>query len=237
MHDVWDDIPSFRSPYAYPTQKPEALLERIITASSNPGDVVFDPFVGSGTTVVVAAKLGRIGIGCDLTYLAIDIAEERLNAAGFEAEVSGEPQTFKQAEALAVRDKWQFQAWMLNELGVNRIKEKATKKGADGGVDGKMVAMMPDGSSYTTIISVKGGRNQLTHVRDLIGTVTKEDAQRGVLACLYRPTKEMIATAAMVGIGEFGEEKCVIISVPELFEGKRIVEIERLMHMEVQDEN
>ena len=75
---------------------------------------------------------------------------------------------------------------------------------------------------------MKGGRNHLTHVRDLIGTVTKEDAQRGVLACLYKPTKDMIETAAMVGIGNFDEEKCMIISVPDLLKGKRIPEIERL---------
>lgn len=206
----------------YATQKPEALLERIIKASSNPGDVVCDPFVGSGTTSVVAAKLGRDSIGIDLTFMAIDIAERRLQEAGFEVEVSGEPQTFAQAEALAMRDKWQFEAWMLNVLEVNKVKQKTAKKGKDSGVDGVWVDILEDGTVYTTIVSVKGGRNHLVHVRDLIGTVTKEGAQRGVLACLYRPTKDMIATASMAGIGEQDEEKCVIICVPELLKGKRI---------------
>jgi len=206
----------------YQTQKPQRLLERIIKASSNPGDVVFDPFCGSGTTVVVAAKLGRVGIGCDLTFMAIDIAERRLQEAGFEVEISGEPHTFKQAEALAMRDKFQFQAWVLNVLEVNKVKQKTAKKGKDSGIDGVLVDVLKDGEVYKTIISVKGGRNHLAHVRDLIGTVTKERAQRGVLACLYKPTKDMIKTASMAGIGEQDEEKCVIICVPELIEGKRI---------------
>jgi len=224
--DVWVDIGSLhqadKERTGYATQKPEALLERIIKASSNPGDMVFDPFVGSGTASVVAAKLGRDSIACDLTYMAIDKAERRLQDAGFEVEVSGEPQTFKQAEALAVRDKFQFQAWMLNVLGVSKDKQKTAKKGADSGIDGVWVDILKDDTVYKTIISVKGGKNKLVHVRELIGTVTKEGAQRGVLACLYKPTKAMIKTAAMAGIGEQDEEKCVIICVPELLEGKRI---------------
>ena len=120
LSDVWPDIPPLNSQaqerLGYPTQKPLALLERIIAASSNEGDVVLDPFCGCGTAVHAAQKLGRQWIGIDVIHLAISLIEKRLRDAfpGIELEVHGTPKDLASAEDLALRDKYQFQWWAVS---------------------------------------------------------------------------------------------------------------------------
>ena len=140
--DVWTDIPPLNSQakerLGYPTQKPEALLERIVSASSNEGDVVLDPFCGCGTATVAAQTLGRRWIGIDITHLAITLIKTRLKdsfglVAGKDYEVQGEPVSVPDAQTLAATDPWQFQWWALGLVGARPAEQK---KGADKGIDG-----------------------------------------------------------------------------------------------------
>jgi DNA modification methylase len=139
--DVWTDIISFqtvnRGPeyLGYETQKPQALLERIIEASSNEGDIVLDPFCGCGTAVVAAQKLKRKWIGIDITHLAINLMRTRLkDSFDIDAKVIGEPEDLNGAIALAQQDRYQFQYWACGKIGARPAGEK--KKGADSGIDG-----------------------------------------------------------------------------------------------------
>jgi hypothetical protein len=142
LDDVWADIPPLNSQaierLGYPTQKPLALLERIITLATNPGDVALDPFCGCGTTIHAAQKLGRQWIGIDITYLAINLIKRRLkDAFGEEIEFDekGQPTDFAGAKQLAENDKFRFQHWALSLIGARPLKE-GEGKGADRGVDG-----------------------------------------------------------------------------------------------------
>lgn len=223
--DVWTDLGSLhqadKERLDYPTQKPLALLERIILASSNPGDLVMDCFVGSGTTVEASLKNGRNFIGCDITYLAIEKALARLaKLPDAEVSLTGHPETIEDARELARRDKFQFQAWALDMVGCNPDGGRTAKKGKDSGIDGQLVQVLKNGSTHTTIISVKGGKPKLVDVRDLIGTVAKERAQRGILLMLESPTKDMITTAAS------GDVKIIIFTAQDLLEGKKIPPVE-----------
>jgi site-specific DNA-methyltransferase (adenine-specific) len=137
---IWTDISALNSQaqerLGYPTQKPLALLERIIAASSNEGDVVLDPFCGCGTAVHAAQKLGRQWIGIDITHLAVHLIEKRLNDAfpGIQYEVHGTPKDLASARDLAARDKHQFELWALAQ--VDAVPWKGGRKGPDGGIDG-----------------------------------------------------------------------------------------------------
>jgi site-specific DNA-methyltransferase (adenine-specific) len=144
VSSLWTDIPPINSQAAerlgYPTQKPEALLERIISASSNEGDVVLDPFCGCGTATVAAQKLGRRWIGIAITHLAITFIKTRLKdsfglVAGKHYEVQGEPVSVPDAQTLAATDPWQFQWWALGLVGARPTEQK---KGADKGLDGRL---------------------------------------------------------------------------------------------------
>jgi len=140
IQDVWTDIAPINSQaqerLGYPTQKPLALLERILNASSNIGDVVLDPFCGCGTAVHAAQKLGRSWIGIDITHLAISLIEKRLKDAfpGIKFDVHGTPKDLEGAADLALRDKYQFQWWACSLVNAQPFQGK--KKGADGGIDG-----------------------------------------------------------------------------------------------------
>jgi DNA methylase len=140
IQNLWDDIPAVNSQaqerLGYPTQKPVALLERILKTSSNPGDLVLDPFCGCGTTIHAAQKLGRAWIGIDITHLAISLIERRLKDAfpGIAFEVHGTPKDLESAIDLARRDKYQFQWWAVSLVDARPYGGK--KKGADGGIDG-----------------------------------------------------------------------------------------------------
>jgi DNA modification methylase len=206
--DVWNDIQALRSWHqerlGYPTQKPEALLERILRASSNEGDVVLDPFCGCGTTVQVAQKLNRRWIGIDITHLAIGLIKTRLDDAyGPEIrqtyEVIGEPTDVAGAIQLASENKFQFQAWALGLVGA-RVAN-SDKRGADRGIDGRKVFFDDDsGKAKEIIFSVKGGQSvQDSELRDLAGTVSAENADIGVFISLAEPTRPMQKRAAEAG--------------------------------------
>jgi site-specific DNA-methyltransferase (adenine-specific) len=205
LGDVWTDIEPINARAAerlsYPTQKPEALLERIIAASSNQGDVVLDPFCGCGTAIAVAQRLNRHWIGIDITHLAVALMKHRLAGAYGDAaqyRVIGEPTTVEDAEQLASDDPYQFQWWALGLVGARPMEGK---KGADRGIDGRLY--FHEGVATETrqvVLSVKAGRNvNVAMVRDLGHVVQREQAQIGVLITMREPTQPMRTEAASAG--------------------------------------
>jgi hypothetical protein len=207
VDSLWDDIPPINSQarerLGYPTQKPEALLERILQASSDEGDVVLDPFCGCGTTISAAQKLGRRWIGIDITHLAVGLIKHRLRdaygvKAGKDYRVIGEPTDLGGAEQLAQEDPYQFQWWALGLVGARPAEGK---KGADQGIDGR-IYFHDEGTTGPTkqiILSVKAGKTGPAHVRDLRGVVDREKAAIGVLLTMQQPTHPMRAEAASAG--------------------------------------
>jgi hypothetical protein len=224
LDDVWTDIAPLNSQaqerLGYPTQKPQALLERIISASSDLGDVVLDPFCGCGTTIHAAQKLGRQWIGIDITYLAINLIKRRLRDAfgeEIEFEEKGQPTDFESARRLAELDKFQFQHWALSLIGA-RPRKEGEGRGADRGVDGLLYyyetkrtdipgKIREDAPLYKAdspyrekiIVQVKGGGTDSKDIRDLIGTVENQKAAGGVLITLEKPSKQMRTEAADAG--------------------------------------
>ncbi len=205
--DIWDDLPplhaSAQERLGYPTQKPVALLERIIAASTNPGDLVLDPFCGCGTTVHAAEKLGRAWIGIDVTHLAIGLIRKRLADAWRNSpvqpayQVHGEPADLASARQWFrddTKDKKQWELWALSLLGDAKPWQGA-KKGADGGRDG----IVPFGATQKAIVSVKGGGVSVKDVRELLNVVDRDKAQVGILLTLEEPTGPMKAEAAGAG--------------------------------------
>jgi hypothetical protein len=185
----------------YPTQKPEALLERIIRASSNEGDLVLDPFCGCGTTVAVAQRLKRRWIGIDITHLAINLMKRRLHDAfGKNAafKVIGEPVDAAGAADLAKADPYQFQWWAL---GLVDARPAEGKRGADEGIDGRIFFHDEADTTQTkqVVLQVKAGHVNVAHVRDLRGVLDREKAEIGVLISLEEPTKPMRREAADTG--------------------------------------
>ncbi len=228
--DLWDDIGFVvgSERLGYSTQKPEILLERIIKASSNPGDVVLDPFCGCGTTIVAAQKLGRRWIGIDITHLAIYLMKNRLkNEFGTEVayQVIGEPTTLPDAEALALQDKYQFQWWALGLVGA---RPADPKKGADKGIDGRLFFHdeAAGGKTKQVIFSVKGGHTSVGDVRDLRGVMEREEAQIGVLITLLDPTSPMRTEALSAGFYDspWGKRypRIQILTIAELLAGKGV---------------
>jgi site-specific DNA-methyltransferase (adenine-specific) len=222
MGNVWTDIPPINSQarerLKYPTQKPEVLLARIVTASSNEGDVVLDPFCGCGTTIEAAEELGRNWLGIDISYDAIPVIRERLAKRGLQDgtdyEVEGAPTTNADAEKLAKEDKYRFQWWAVRRLG-GRETDNIRKKGSDKGVDGRLT-LITDGKGEfpEAIISVKGGATGPAHVRELVGTVKAQKAAVGVLVVLKRPTRGMVQAAdAEGGYPGRGGEFCPRIQI------------------------
>jgi len=187
----------------YPTQKPLALLERIIEASSDPGDVVLDPFCGCGTAVHAAQKRGRQWIGIDVTHLAIALIEKRLQNAfpSIVYEVHGTPKDLDGARNLALRDKYQFQWWACSLVGAQPWQNK--KKGADRGIDGIIYFQDEKGISKKIIVSVKGGESVgRAMIADLKNSVEREKAQIGLFVTLAAPTREMVKEALTAGFYE-----------------------------------
>ena len=226
--DVWDDIPPINMRAAerlgYPTQKPVALLERIISASSNEGDVVLDPFCGCGTTVHAAQKLNRQWIGIDITHLAVALIERRLNEAfpGISYDVHGVPKDADAARDLAERDKHEFQKWIVATIGGQPYK--GGQKGMDRGVDGYLHFRDADKKPQMAVVSVKGGATNSAHVRDLRGTMERLGAVMGVFLTLNPPSREMEKEAASAGLYESGGVKVAkmqILTATEVIEGKR----------------
>jgi len=210
----------------YPTQKPIKVLERIIAASSNEGDVVLDPFCGCGTAVHAAQKLGRQWIGIDVTHLAISLIEKRLKDAfpGIQFEVHGTPKDLASAQDLAERDKYQFQWWAVSM--VDALPFGGKKKGADGGIDG-IIYFKPDGKrTEKALVSVKGGGSvSVNMIRDLHSAMEREKAPIGVFITSAMPTRPMETEAAAVGRfeDEWGRTypRLQILTLADLFQGKK----------------
>jgi site-specific DNA-methyltransferase (adenine-specific) len=232
VQNLWDDIEMISSQsnerLGYPTQKPEALLERIIKASSNEGDHVLDPFCGCGTTIAVAQKLKRRWTGIDITHLAITLMKKRLlDAFGTEAKckVIGEPTSLPDAKALAESDPYQFQWWALGLVEARPVEEK---KGADKGIDGKIVFQGErPGDFEQVVISVKAGHVTPNHVRDLRGVVEREKAAIGILISMDEPTKPMLTEAATAGFFEsktWGRKypRVQLLTIADLLSGKKV---------------
>jgi DNA modification methylase len=233
LQDVWTDIrpiaPQAAERLGYPTQKPEALLDRIIQCSSNQDDVVLDPFCGCGTAIASAQRLKRRWIGIDITHLAINLIKSRLqDTFGEEVRstyrVIGEPVTVPDAAQLAEEDPYQFQFWALGLVGARPHEQK---KGADRGIDGRLYFhdQGAGGKTKQVIISVKAGGTGAAHVRDLVGVLEREKAQIGVLISMQEPTQPMRREAASAGFYEspWGRHARVqLLTIADLLDGKGI---------------
>ena len=242
---VWDDIPPINSQAAerlgYPTPKPLALLERIIEASSNPGDWVLDPFCGCGTAVAAAQKLSRRWIGIDITHLSIALQKGRLAEMfpGVAFRVIGEPEDEGAARQLAHDNRYQFQWWALSLVRARPTGDVGAtpggmpgrptgKKGADRGIDG-VIAFIdgPKGQPQRVVVQVKSGKAGVHDVRDLRGTVERERAAIGVLITLESPTREMETEAVSAGfyhssVWQRDYPRIQILTVEQLLAGAKV---------------
>ena len=228
LQSLWDDIAPIgaqaQERLGYPTQKPLALLERIIGMSSDEGDLVLDPFCGCGTAVHAAEKLKRRWIGIDITHLAIGLIERRLKDAfpGIKFDIHGTPRDFAGAEDLATRDKFQFQWWAVGLI--NAVPYGGKKKGADTGIDGYYYCK-PDGKKTEAgIVSVKGGETlHRDMVSDLRGVMEREKAPFALMIALRNPTTPMVKEAAAAGFFDtpFGKfPRLQIATVSDILAGK-----------------
>lgn len=237
MDDVWTDIYSpwimsfSQEKLGWPTQKPIALLDRILEASSNKGDVVLDPFCGCGTALASAEHLGRSWIGIDITPLAIAVIRTRMSDHfGLKnIPVDGEPADLDGAQELATGDdgRYKFQWWAVGKVGARPVSDAEKKKGADEGIDGEMTFL--DGDAGTDVerilISVKSGNTGAKDVRDLVGTVKRENAAVGVFVTLKPATGPMETEAVKAGWYEsalYGKKyrKIQIVTAEDLLTNK-----------------
>ena len=226
--NVWMDIEQAAGNEAlgYPTQKPLALLERIISASSNEGDAVLDPFCGCGTAVHAAQKLKRKWLGIDITHLAISLIEKRLKDAfgkRCKYEVHGTPRDLDAARDLARRDKYQFQWWAVSLVEAQPFQGK--KKGADGGIDGvKFFHDVDKHGSRKIVVSVKSGGLKADDVRALNHVREREGAEIALFISLEAPTRGMIGDAASAGFYESPNGKkfprVQLLTIGDLLAGK-----------------
>jgi site-specific DNA-methyltransferase (adenine-specific) len=232
LQDVWTDIDainmSAKERLGWDTQKPLALLERLIEASSNPGDIVLDPFCGCGTALVAAQKLERRWIGIDITYLSIAVMRARLRDSFpslVEIPVIGTPTEVAGARMLAqayLDGRYQFQWWALDRVGALPNADER-KKGADLGIDGRITFMGADGRQESVIVSVKSGKPKADDVRVLKSVVDREKAAIGVLVSLEEPTKPMRLEATVAGtyhsdVSDRDYPKIQLISAADLLE-------------------
>jgi site-specific DNA-methyltransferase (adenine-specific) len=254
LQDVWDDISPINSQaqerLGYPTQKPLALLERIVQASSNEGDVVLDPFCGCGTAVAAAHKLNRRWIGIDVTHLSISLMKYRLKDMFNLVEkkdyaVIGEPEDLGSARQLARSDRYQFQWWALSLVQAKPLggadphpslpptggkgKTLAGKKGSDKGVDGVLnfIDDTKQGKLQRILIQVKSGNVKSGDVRDLHGVLDRDEAAIGVFITLEEPTRDMVTEAASAGfyhspLWNKDYPRLQILTIEQLLAGKEI---------------
>ncbi len=239
---VWSDIARIANTSAeridYPTQKPVELLERIISISSNPGDLILDPFCGCGTTIDATEKLNRENpgkpsrrwIGIDITQTAIVVIKKRLDDAYGETctyVVVGEPVCKEDAAHLAQEDPYQFQWWALGLVGARPVERT---RGSDRGIDGKLLFHdePTGGAAKQVIFSVKAGHNiHANMVNELLGVLEQEKAQIGVLISMELPTQPMRATAASAGFYESPgwrtkHPRLQLLTIEELMAGRKI---------------
>jgi len=228
----WWPIPvinrAARERLGYPTQKPEALLEKIILTSSNEGDIVLDPFCGCGTTIAVAQKFKRNWIGIDITHLAVNLIKWRMkNQFGLEPandyKVIGEPADLEGAKELAHQNRYQFQWWVLSLIGARPFGDK--RKGADTGIDGYIYFMDEKEKVKSAIVQVKSGKVSVKDIRDLGHVIDREKANLGIFITLETPTSSMRKEALLKGYYKSppGEKypKIQILTLKEIFAGKK----------------
>jgi site-specific DNA-methyltransferase (adenine-specific) len=239
--DVWE-IPiinaSAKERLGYPTQKPEALLERIIKASSNIGDTVLDAYCGCGTTIAVAEPLGRNWIGIDITYHSISLILKRM-ADTFgdgiirEIAVDGIPQDMNAAKALATRQddrvRKEFEKWAALTYTNNRAVIN-TKKGADKGIDAVVYFASGSDTTERMIIQVKSGSANRATIATLHGDMEREKAQMATLITYEEPTKPMIEEVAKAGLyyhALMGRnyDRIQIVTIQELIEENKRIEL------------
>jgi DNA modification methylase len=235
VQSLWDDIGNLQASdkerMGYPTQKPEALLKRVIEASSDGDDIVLDPFCGCGTALVAAQTLEpkRRWIGIDVTHLAISAMKWRLGRLGLTAnkdyQVVGEPKDLEGAKALSQQDKYQFQWWAVSLIDGQPYGEK--KKGADTGIDGYLYFMDEKDKVKKAIISVKGGENvSVTMIQNLGHVMDREKAEIGIFLTLHEPTAPMEKEAVIKGLYQspLGKDypRIQILTIKQLLEeGKK----------------
>jgi len=241
--DYWTDVGTLnreeKERLGYPTQKPEALLERIIKASSNEGDTILDAYCGCGTTVAVAQKLDRHWIGINITYQSISLILKRLEDAFGKGvleqiELNGIPKDMESAVALANkkddRTRKEFEKWAILTYSNNRAIINQ-KKGADRGIDGVAYFQGEKGEPAKIILQVKSGNIKSGDVRDLQGTMTLEEAELGIFITLKEPTKAMLTTAKEAGIYQSklyrGEsfDKIQIVTIREILEEQKRLDV------------
>lgn len=233
LQSLWDDIPPINSQarerLGYPTQKPEALLERIIKASSNEGDIILDPFCGCGTTLIVAENLHRRWVGIDITHLAVALMRHRLEDSFGEDlhpyEVLGDPKDLNGARALAEQDRFQFELWAIGLIGARPGESKI----ADSGIDGYLYFFDDDsGNAKEIVVQVKSGHVGPNQIRDLKGVMEREGAPIGAFITLEEPTASMKKEAASTGIYTpelFPNQKysrLQILTIEDLLNGKEL---------------
>ncbi len=242
--DVWTDIPPINSQAKerlnYPTQKPVALLERIIKASSNENDIVLDPFCGCGTAIIAAQQLKRRWIGIDITHLSIALQKYRL-ADSFKLvekrdyKVIGQPEDIESARQLASGDndsRYQFQWWALSLIKAmplgGETGSKQGKKGSDKGIDGFINFIDEhNGKFKKVIVQVKSGKVKSGDIRDLIGVVQREQAAIGVFITLESPSRDMKEEAVKAGFyfstgWNQNYPKIQILTIEELLNGQSV---------------
>ncbi len=228
LQDVWSDIPpvnpASKEKLGYPTQKPLALLERIMQASSNESDVVLDPFCGCGTTIAAAEKLRRNWIGIDITFLAVALIKKRISEhfPDCKFQIVGEPKSTDDARALFKQSPFQFESWAVSFLGGQPYKSTG---GGDTGIDGFLYFQDYKKKYHKVIIEVKGGKYQPRDIRSLARVMERESAPLGVLIALQPPTAGMKREATTLGKWQLpGHDKefpvLQIVTIDELFKGK-----------------
>lgn len=219
----------------YPTQKPEALLERIIKSSSKEGDIILDAYCGCGTTVAVAQRLKRKWIGIDITYQSISVILKRLKdhfgqQAIDSTELNGVPQDMEAAIALAHkkddRVRKEFEKWAVLTYSDNKaiINEK---KGSDSGIDGIAFMLIGHDEHKQVLFSVKSGHLGVSMIRDFCHVVDRENAATGVFISLEQPTRPMIQEAVSMGkyinpLTNQEYHKIEIVTIKEILDGKRL---------------
>ncbi len=234
LQNIWTDIDPInmmaKERLGYPTQKPLALLERIIQVSSNPDSVICDPFCGCGTAIAAAQKLGRKWIGIDITHLSITVQKNRLKDMfpGIQFKVIGEPSDVASARQLANEGRYQFQWWALSLIPQARPLggqegSREGKKGSDKGIDGVITFIEAGGVAKRILVQVKSGHVNASHIRDLVGTMQREQAAMGIFITLEEPSRDMKTEALSAGFyrsdswGNF--PRIQILTIDELLHG------------------
>ena len=241
LQNIWTDIsriPNTSSErMGYATQKPLALLERVIMASSQPGDLVFDPFCGCATTIEAAHRLGRRWIGIDIAIHAIKrVAKVRLQerlglVEGTDFEIKGMPRDMEGARDLWQHDKYHFQKWAVEQVD----GFVTARKSGDGGVDGRLYFAMPQEDAWerdplrSMVIEVKGGTNVgIDVVRNLRGILEREDAEMAGLIVLEEPGNKKrasfgreLASAGDLNVHGTSYPRMQLLTVSEILDGRR----------------